>query len=230
MSNAEDFFKAQISEYSKKAAQLKKQLLSLSVIRLIVFISTGVAAYYAFHVWQLATFLSILGVVIFLFLLSKYTDLKAKQRFYERLVNINIEELNIAGGNYKNRPDGSEYQDAQHFYSLDIDLFGKGSFYQFLNRTTLKEGSQTLVNTLLSNIIDDVEKRQDAIKELALKPKWYQSYSATARGIHVEYPANNIIEWLKSYQPFLNKLFGVLPLVFSLLSICLLYTSDAADD
>ena len=45
----------------------------------------------------------------------------------------------------------------------------RGSFFQFINRTTINEGAQKLANELTANNIKNVEKRQEAIKELSLK-------------------------------------------------------------
>ena len=100
-----------------------------------------------------------MGVAIFLFLLSKYTDLKLERQRYKRLVKINEEEIAIASGNFHERADGSEFQNPKHFYSLDIDLFGIGSFFQFTNRTNIKEGTQRFADSLLANKITNIPNK-----------------------------------------------------------------------
>src|SRR5690606_21216876 len=108
-----------------------------------------------------------------------------------------------------------------HFYSLDIDLFGRGSFFQFINRTGIKEATQQLADALTANNTQNIPQRQEAIKELASKPEWRQQYSATASLIHTETPAITTINWLQSHKAFLPKWIKFLPLGFSLVSIVL---------
>jgi len=100
-------------------------------------------------------------------------------------------------------------------------LFGRGSFFQFINRTTINEGTHQLVNALKANNIDDIESRQEAIKELISKPQWRQYYSATSNLVAVETPAEHIIKWLKNHKTFLPKVMSWLPMVFGLAPIVL---------
>lgn len=191
----------------------------LSTLRLAVFVVTGFGIYFSFQQWQIAVVITIVGVVVFAYLLSKYTDLKAQREFNKALVNINETEIKIATGDYHDRDGGLQFQDPNHYYSLDIDLFGRGSFFQLINRTTIQEGSQKLADALNANQIDAIVLRQEAIKELSEKPEWRQHYTATSSLVTVETPAKSIISWLLSYKIVLPKVMQWLPLVFSLASI-----------
>src|SRR5690606_1925414 len=139
--------------------------------------------------------------------------------FSKALVAIHEEEVKLAAGDVHQSELGKEFQDPHHVYSLDIHLFGRGSFFQFINRTTIQEGTKRLATILTANTIDAIVPKQQAIKELAEKPEWRQQYSATAKLIHTEPPALKSIECLNSHQPFLPKTMGWLPKVFSLASI-----------
>ena len=219
MKPSEAFFKKQVSEHTETISRLQKSLLSLSLLRLFIFIVTVLAVYVTFGKWLFVLGISLGGISLFLVILSKYTDLKIERDLHQRVLSINEEELKILEGNYKHRPQGLEYQNPNHPYSLDIDLFGSGSFFQYINRTSIKESSDLLANLLLSNNINDIIDKQEAIKELASKPKWHQNYSAIAQGIEVEYKVHAIIDWLRGYQPFLGKLFKNVPMIFSLTTI-----------
>ena len=222
MQNPNTFYKEQLELNLTEAKRLFKQMSLLSLLRLVVFVLTVVCMYITFNKWQIAVGIAILGVAVFLFLLSKYTDLKSRRAQHKRLVFINEEELKIAKGDFHNRPDGSQFQNPKHYYSLDIDLFGKGSFFQFMNRTTIKEGTEKLTAYLLSNTILNIETRQNAIKELAALPQWRQQYSAIAQGVEVEHSANAIIKWLKNYKPFINSALYWFTIAFSLVSVAIL--------
>jgi len=219
MQNSLDFYKNQLESHQSKSRDLFKTLSLYSILRLSVFVLTGIGIYFTFKQWQTALAIGILGVAIFLFLLSKYTDLKLERQRYKRLVKINEEEIAIASGNFYERADGSEFQNPKHFYSLDIDLFGIGSFFQFTNRTNIKEGTQRFADSLLANKITNIPKRQEAIKELAEQPEWYQNYWAIAQGVEVEHSAKKIIKWLKDYKPFLSTTWFYITIVFSILSL-----------
>ncbi|TYP99812.1 MutS-like protein [Tenacibaculum adriaticum] len=212
------FYKEQIKIHEKEISKLYKSMTALSMFRLLVFLSTSFGVYWFFNQWQIAVVIGLIGVSIFLFLLIKYTNIKQQQELAKALVNINEDEIKIASGDFQEREEGLQFQDSHHFYSLDIDLFGRGSFFQFMNRTIISEGTKKLVDELTANNTKDIISRQQAIKELASKTVWRQHFQAISSLIKTETPANKIIVWLKQHQSFLPKGMQWIPLVFSLLS------------
>ena len=222
MDNALEFYKNQIKKYKAQSKQLFNKIGLFSTLRLTIFLLTVCGIYLLRNNWQWALGIGVFGTGIFLILLSRYTDLKQKRALYNRLVKINEDELKIASGDFHHRPSGMEFQNSKHYFSLDIDMFGNGSFFQYINRTTITEATDKLVKNLLANNIDNIELRQDAIKELAKRPEWRQHYTGIAQGVSVEYSAVNIINWLKDYKPFLNRFHYGLPIAFSVLSILIL--------
>ena len=222
MPHQESFYKTQLDLNQVASKLIFKQMRMLSILRLSVFVGTGLGIYFNFNKPQMATFIGVVGLTVFLLLLSRYTNLKSKRALHKRLAMINEDELKVATGDFHNRPDGSEFQDPKHFYSLDIDLFGKGSFFQFINRTTIKEGTAKFTAYLLANNILDIETRQDAIQELGALPIWRQNYSAVAQGVEVDNSANAIIKWLKAYRPFLSSFHYGSTMAYSLVSVVIL--------
>lgn len=222
MRNPEQFYKTQLQENQAIVKSLFKRMSLLSILRLAVFGISVFGIYVVFGQWQIAAGIVVLGLVFFLILLSKYTDIKSKRALHKRLIIINEDELKIASGDFHDRAEGSQFQNPKHEYSLDIDLFGKGSFFQFLNRTSITEGTEQLSNHLLENTIIDIQKRQDGIKELAKLPEWRQQYSAISRGVEVEHSAKSIIHWLSNYKPFLSKKQYGITIAFSMASLIIL--------
>jgi hypothetical protein len=213
------YYQKHLEIYKVEVQKSYKKMTAFSLYRLLVFVITAIGIYITFQQWQVAVFIGITGITLFLFLLSKYNDIKAKKQFNEVLVTINKDEITIASGDFHDRDAGLPFQEANHYYSLDIDLFGRGSFFQFINRTTIKEGTQTLADALKANNIEAIVLRQDAIKELNGKPQWRQHYSATSSLVLVETPAKQIINWLQQYQSFLPQMVKRLPVGFTLISI-----------
>jgi hypothetical protein len=222
MDHSITFYKNQLKKHIIAVSTLKKQLLTYSLLRLITFLVTGFSIYIVLPNWQAAIATGVLGIAIFIFLLSKYTNKKAKRELHKSLVTINEEELKIASGDFHHRPSGEQFQDPLHFYSLDIDLFGKGSFFQYINRTSSSESESQLANALKANNVSDIENRQDAIKELSHKTEWTQLYTATTSLIKTETPAHTIINWLKTHKTFIPKYMLFATWLFASISVILL--------
>ncbi|QCE40931.1 MutS-related protein [Psychroserpens sp. NJDZ02] len=219
MTDSNSYYSANITNYAAEVSKLYKQLTSLSIARLLVFIATAIGGYFTFGSWPLFAGVLVAGAIGFVFLLSKYTTIKATYNLKKELVTINKEELKINSGDFFDRDGGLQFQDPSHNYALDIDLFGRGSFYQFINRTTIDDGSQALANSLKANATEGIVLRQEAIKELASKADWRQQFQANAGLIKVETKATTILEFLKSHQPILPRFFKSIPSIISVLTL-----------
>ncbi|GAA3775101.1 MutS family DNA mismatch repair protein [Corallibacter vietnamensis] len=222
MQKPEAFYTSQLEHHQAEVKVFQKKLLTLSSLRLLVFLVTAFAIYLTYNHWQIAVIIGLAGITSFIYLLSKYTDVKYKRDISKALVRLNQEELAIASGDFHSRPTGNEFQDPKHFYSLDIDLFGKGSFFQFINRTRIFEGTHKLANALKANNISEIPQRQQAIKELANKPEWRQMFSAVASLIHVEVSTKTVTNWLQTYKVFLPNVMRWFPIVFRVITLILL--------
>ncbi len=222
MNKPQAYYNEHIKIYSLKVKTLKKQITTLSILRLFIFMISCCGLYWFFYQWSIVITIGVVGIALFVLLLVKYNAVKAKKAFNEALVKINNEELEIASGNFHERNQGNQFQNPKHAYSLDVDLFGKGSLFQYINRTAIAEGTLKLANCLLANRTKDILLRQNAIKELGHKTQWRQFYTATSRLVQVETSANDIIKWLQSYNTFMPKLMHVLPIAFGVITILIL--------
>jgi hypothetical protein len=221
MKHPDLFYKEQLAKHNLNVKRCKKSLIQFSLVRFIVFVVTGFGIYFTFDQSRVAIIFGVVGAVVFLLLLKKYGKVKHEEELSKALVQINTEEINIASGYFHNRESGLKYQDPKHFYSLDIDLFGEGSFFQYINRTHINEGSQALANVLTANSIKDIAERQEVIKELVLVPEWRQTLSGIASLIKIETTVDVILNWLKDYQVFTPKIMRWLPLLFTSVSVVL---------
>jgi hypothetical protein len=222
MNNPIAYYQEHLKTYQEKEIKLKKQMAILSTFRLLVFITISILVYISFYNWKLVIAESIIGIIVFIILLSKHSKIKSERAFYKALIEINEDEIKINGGDFHDRDQGLEFQTGNHFYSIDIDLFGRGSFFQYINRTSIKEGSERLADSLKANNIEDIQLRQAAIKELCNKPQWRQFYLAHASLVSTETSADNIVKWLLNHKPFLPKIMRWLPISFGVFSLILL--------
>lgn len=222
MNHSISFYSAQLEKHENELSAIKKQLLLYSTLRLVIFLLTGFAIYTALPKWEIATVMGILGLSLFLLLVSKYTSKKSKRELHKSLISINKEELKIASGDFHHRQTGEHFQDSLHFYSMDIDLFGKGSFFQYINRTNSSEGQLELANILKANDVSNIPDRQNAIKELSNKAEWTQLFAATSSLIKTETAAPSIIQWLKKHDTFIPKYMTLATWLFTLISVTLI--------
>lgn len=215
----QQFYTSQIKAHQTTIDSFKSRLALYSIARIIVYLAGVMGIYIYFKEFHIVIPIALVAVITFFILLTRHTNLKAKRNLYKTLLSINKEELNIAKGQFQERYDGRRFQDSKHAFCFDIDLFGKGSFFQYMDRTAVDAGTETLANVLKANDTIAIKARQEAIQELADIPEWRQLYTAKAALIKTETPANLIINWLKAYEPFMPKFMQWLPKAFGILSL-----------
>ncbi|WP_297794627.1 DNA mismatch repair protein MutS [uncultured Eudoraea sp.] len=219
MLNPTKFYKERIEKLNSRLVQVKRQLFFTSMLRLTVFALAVLGIYLFYENSNSILFVLLIAAIAFLILVSRHTDLNHRKRKLLALISINETELLVLDRKFYQLPEGNEFSDRAHYYCQDIDLFGKGSFYQYCNRTALGEGSAMLAGLFKENNIDNVTEKQIAIKELGALAEWRQEFSAIAQLIRTEISSDKLVNWLKGYQPFVPKIFKTIPNIFSLCSL-----------
>ncbi|MDF4221210.1 DNA mismatch repair protein MutS [Maribacter sp. M208] len=219
MNNLQEFYTTKVNGFEKQIEALTKQLYTFSILRLLIFLGTIVAIYFASVDAKYVIGVLCVGIPLFLYLVSKYTNLKHQKSKLEALKEINAVELQVLNRDYSNLPNGKEFADDIHYFSQDIDLFGEGSFYQVSNRTKLAEGSLLLADIYKENSINEIKEKQEAIAKIAEKVDWRQEFSAMAALTKTETSTHTIATWLKNYKPFVPKAMKFIPSVFSIISV-----------
>lgn len=201
---------------------VKNKLANLSVLRLMVFILTSIGVYFLFEDLMIAGIIAAFGIIVFWILLIKYLDTKEEKKLLLAKIEINVTEIKVQHGDFSFLKTGDEFIDGTHVYSNDIDLFGKGSFFQYLNRTATGEGAQKLADTLTENKITEISKKQAGLKDLSEKVQWRQHFSALAGLVKVQHSSKVIVDFIQNYQSVFSKTVSLLPLIFSLTSLLLI--------
>ncbi|MFQ3306097.1 MAG: hypothetical protein ACI9K4_001163, partial [Polaribacter sp.] len=162
------------------------------------------------------------GASFFAFLISKQNTLKRKRSIVAEKIKINTTEIRVLNRDFHHLETGETFINPAHFYSNDIDLFGKGSFFQYLNRTKTNDGKVFLANTLTENKTTSILEKQKALKELSNKVIWRQHFTTLASLILVKNTSNAIVNWIASYVAVLPKYLRKIQLVFSVISFVLI--------
>lgn len=158
----------QIDEYSK-------------LINTYSFLRLGIFALMAAAIWLSVKVIGFgLLVILFIILLFAFAWLVSRQSFFEeqrqyfinlKKVNENeIESITTRGNIYD---DGNRFANDKHPFTADLDIFGKASLYQLVNRAATFPGKQLLAEWLSSpSSKQTILTRQAAVKELAAKTDW----------------------------------------------------------
>ena len=224
---ASDFYKEQNKTFQQKIATVKKNLGILAWVRLFSFISIiAPVIVFGWNGWIVIIF-SMIFLFLFLFLVIKNNKLERKRKNYEILIKLTENELLALNDNFSHFDNGAEYLDPAHFNSYDLDLFGEGSIFQFLNRTSTRSGHQLLANWLRNPFLnkDEIVKKQNAIKELSESPEWMLHFRARGLAFNeskqlsneirkwsetrLELSGTSYIKWLLSVVPLLTVAAGI---------------------
>ncbi len=191
------FYKNRIDHLTE---QLKKSQQKKSAFGWLRFGSIA-AIIIAFYVlWSLNVWYAIIAGILLLavFIRFLYADLSNKAAIARTnfLLNINNDELKFLGGNYHDSPDGGQYAPSDHLYANDLDIFGKASLFQYINRTTSEMGSWQLAQYLQSPAeMNLILKRQSAGKELSGKIEWIQDLQAKGKENQITFSTKNRLEY-----------------------------------
>lgn len=221
MEELQHFYTAQREKHQKELQQVKKRLGLLATFRLSVFVAFWFAIYLFWNATALVAIIPLL-IALFLYLVNQFSNVKRHKKYLERLIAINTTELEILDSRYQDLPDGKEFLKPNHPYAQDLDLFGRGSFYQYTNRTTLRQGREVFSNLLLDGYPKDIAKKQEAIQELAKLPEWRQHFSALAGETQPKISPDVVSDWMKNHKSFMPRWGGIAPLIFTSLSIGLI--------
>lgn len=217
-----DFYKQQIEIHAAELQNLKRKLALSSTIRLLVFLAACFGVYFFFGNTKVIIAVLVLTIVAFIYLVSKHSGLQYKRDLKKALIAQNETELEVLNRAFNHLPAGEKYKDPLHFYSQDIDLFGRGSFFQYLNRTALESGSDFLAKLFTENRIDSIPKKQEAIKEISEKAQWRQQFSAIASLVKTEVAEREVTDWLKTYKAFVPRWIKPFSIVFTVISVTLM--------
>ena len=174
MSNAREFYETARSETESQLQKTIRMVSKIYIYRLLAFVLIF-GSFFIFRHSILLSGLSSTGfLILFVGLVNKNINLERKKRRLTIRLFLIQKEQKALQYDILDFPDGTAFNEASHPYSNDLDLFGKGSVYQYINRTTTSGGSNYLANALkypekASLAILD---RQQSVKEIARLREW----------------------------------------------------------
>lgn len=225
--NPENHYTERLSLTEGQLQQVKKQIFRISMLRLALFIA-GIAGLYFFFNQT-----TLLIVCICLTFLPLFVLVKIHNRFFirkewlETQARIIQEELQALSGDYSSFEDGKEYVNPEHPYSFDLDIFGRRSLFQSINRTCTFFGKVRLAEWLQNHLHEktSIEKRQEMVREISEHTLFREQFRVTGLVHHSQSSdAEKIQAWSQSPAQYLHAgwvkafIWGV-PIINSLLLI-----------
>ena len=205
-------------------------LITLSVLRLILFVGGLILIWFAFSFSQLIGLLTSLAVIsFFLFLLKQYAAHSVKKILLRNQGLINWNEAEAVSGNLSSFEPGEAYIDTTHDFSNDVDLFGNMSLFQYINRTITGYGRDILASWISDPFVlsNELGNRQEAVKEVAAKMIWRQEFLAKGMSKELEKShISGILRWMGEKDNINSSKLGkaliyILP-PLAIVSLCLL--------
>ncbi|HET8752841.1 MAG TPA: DNA mismatch repair protein MutS, partial [Salinimicrobium sp.] len=109
MQHPKDFYDSQIRKYNSHLNTASRKLGISSLLRLLVFLTIVFGIYYFFGNFKAIIPILIIGIGIFIFLVSRHSDLKYKRDKFLALIRINEIEKEVLNRNFHQLPTGKEF-------------------------------------------------------------------------------------------------------------------------
>jgi MutS domain V len=208
-----EFYQQRASQFQVEVEKAENVIRKFSISRLavalviIAFIYLGFTQSFFFYPLPLL-------IVAFFYFVKQHLKSERERDLLIQLVNLNKFEAAARDYKFVNFADGNRFIDPQHPFSHDLDIFGKGSLYQYINRCATSLGESKLANDFaqLSFSKEYVLQRQEAIRELGTKVDFRQQSWATGKQIKdSNFDFEVLWAWLKQSPLFYkNQIVSIL--------------------
>ena len=175
-------YEQRIEQAEAELRQIKNKILRISTLRVLLFAAGIIGTIYFYQAGTPTICLTIaVTFVPFLALVKYHNRLFFRKDWLETCIRVNSDELSALADNYEPFEDGKEFTNPAHRYSFDLDLFGRHSLFQALNRTCTSFGKEKLAEWLQNHleIKEEIIQRQEATKELAAYSDFRETFRIT---------------------------------------------------
>lgn len=216
------FYADRASHFLQEVKRAEKTITKYATIRLLL-VGAGAVFYFVLPLLYFLIALPCL-ITVFVIFMRKQIALEDLKSRFAHLHQLNLKEENALLFKGSEFADGHAFIDPNHPYSHDLDLFGKGSVFQYINRCATWMGERWLAHDFSNISTADHSKenlllRQQAVHELSAEVEFRQQAWAIGQQID-DGPLNHhsLRAWLKGLpfimnQPLLELSRKVLPII-----------------
>ncbi len=185
----ENYFSENKIRFLQEKESLQKKDKKISFYRIISFLLLFIAIIYAANLrdtlWVFMLVATLL--IVFVILLIWHRKVRKALSISDALYQINEEELQKLSLQIAHFEDGASYITPDHPYAEDLDILGKSSLFQLLNRAVTPGGREKLADWLLHGFPhNQIKKQQKAVRSLSDNSGWQQSFQVAARLVNAQ--------------------------------------------
>lgn len=225
----QEWYNTNLSDTNQNLNKVNKTILYISIIRILLFvgcISTVIT------LWSYSAQTIIIGacctLIPFLIMIKVHNSFFMRKQWLEVKADILKKELKGLDNDYSVFDDGKEFSNPEHLYSFDLDIFGRKSLFQAINRTCTHIGKRTLADWMKNHLRTkkDIENRQDCIKDLSTRNDFRLKFTITGLLNRSENSDDNDIQKWAETESSLTKstwariLIWLVPSVNIILLVC----------
>jgi hypothetical protein len=207
-------YQSRYEGFNSEHEKANKKIRNISMLRISTFV-VGVILVYLSSSYSAPHVITVVAIFLPAFIASVVWHTKSHQKRDEmrRLLNINKNELDALDGKYDQFDSGEEFHDDGHHFAGDLDIFGVGSIFQYLNRTSTIIGKSKLAGWFLDpeKDIEVIGSRQKSVSDLNKKLDWRQKFQSVGLWIsESKEDKQGILDWLKMPTDFQKSIFTFL--------------------
>ena len=207
--NLKNYYQEKLDNAQQENEHIQKRILHISLLRISIFIAGFIGLCFAYaQEGMIIGGILVATLVPFLLLVKLHNRLYHQKDWCETSIRHYQAELASLENDHSAFDGGKEWIDASHPFSLDLDVFGEQSLFQFLNRTCTPFGKETLSRWLRQSLDNkkEIETRQQAIKELSKYPDFRETFRITGCLYkNNETGIKDLKTWIEAPSVFLQK-------------------------
>ncbi len=218
----EEYYRDRSLVLNNELARVTKVASNMYLVRLITFLLFATTLILSFSSDNRALFIIASVILLIIFISVAIYDLRLEsiKRELENRVRFNDDEVKSLNHEFDFRDDGVTFANLNAHLSGDFDIFGKGSLYQYLNRSVTIRGKSRFAASLVACDLrsDVIRARTESIEELSTKIDFIEGFAAVGAeikegGVEID----NLLRWIgldNSKEQFINVIRYILPSVF----------------
>lgn len=210
MTTPNEWYATRITDTESQLRSIYRQINRTSLLRIIFFLAlpTAVILLHDKPLWYPATGV-VCTLIPFLSLVKYHNRLYDQKLRLETRLRINRSESKALHDDYSDFDGGDDFSDPQHPYTFDLDVFGRHSLFQMLNRCCTAAGRRLLATWLNQHLTDKdkIIQRQKSISDLARRTDFREAFR-TEGMIHntTDEDTEEIRHWVESHSLLLHSL------------------------
>lgn len=192
-----DEYLTRLERWREEHSRHEKLFIRIGNWRLGIVLATAAGAWLAFYAHEINPWLLLAPGFAFIGLLVYHEQVARRQQLAARAISYYESGLARLDDRWPGRGNaGERFEDRDHIYSGDLDLFGKGSLFELICIARTAEGEQRLAQWLLARASsEEVRRRQEAVTELRERIQLREDLALLGDDIRAGVHAGPLAKW-----------------------------------